>query len=257
VARAGWLRRDAQRPSGVSASHYRYVALVGHSTAADVQCQHAPALLTGRLRAERRWGRPCLAYHACIQPGPDARARLSVIQESVLNLEPSLLRVPERALHANLAWLLPVHQEFDRPKDELWQRHGPEWMAILDGIVGTAESFRLRFRHLVATDSAVIAVAGQPNRLSALRRELMSALSVPGSLSAGELVHMTLFRYAGPLRDPATLIRRLAAGTCVGVDVREVLVVREHIFPSLDYEVLRRIPLVPADPVESRRAFDQ
>ena len=213
--------------------------------AADIQREHKVHVLAGEVLVERRWGQPCLAYSACIQPGTDARADLSCFQESVLSLEPALLRVPERALHANLAWLLPVHQEFDRPKDELWQLHGPEWMSILDRILSATGSFRLRFRHLVATDSAIIAVADEPNRLSALRRKLMPALSVPGSLSAGDLVHTTLFRYAGPLRDPRTLMRRLAAGVHIDVDVHEVLVVRERIFPSLDYEVLRRVALRP------------
>jgi hypothetical protein len=222
---------------------------VGHQSAADIQREHTVPVLTGHLRVERRWGQPCLAYFACIQPGADARAGLSCIQESVLSLEPSLLRVPEQALHANFAWLLPVHQEFDRPKDELWQLHGPKWIAILDRILGATECFRLRFRHLVATDSAIIAVAEEPNRLSTLRQELMPSLSVPGSFSAGELVHATLFRYAGPLRDPPTLVRRLAAGVHVDVDVREALVVRERIFPSLDYEVLRRISLAPSKPL--------
>ena len=222
-----------------------------HPKAADLQLEHKDLVLTGQLLVERRWGQPCLAYSVCIQPGADARAGLSGIQDSVLTLEPSLLRVPEQALHANLAWLLPVHQEFDRPKDELWQLHGAEWMAILDRILGATESFRLRFRHLVATDSAIIAVAEEPNLLSALRRKLMPALSISGSLSAGELVHTTLFRYARPLRDPPTLMRRLAAGVHVAVDVREVLVVRERIFPSLDYEVLRRISLAPPSPLEA------
>lgn len=184
---------------------------MGHQTAADIQREHTVPVLTDHLLVDSRWGQPCLAYFACIQPGADARAGLSCIQESVLRLEPSLLRVPERALHANLAWLLPVHQEFDRPKDELWQLHGPEWVAML-----------------------------------------MPCLSVPGSLSAGDLVHMTLFRYARPLRDPPTLLRRLAAGVHVDVDVREVLVVRECIFPSLDYEILRRISLAPSKPREAR-----
>jgi hypothetical protein len=225
---------------------------VAHSTAADIQREHMVPVLTGHLLVERRWGRPCLAYSVCIQPGADARADLSWVQEGLLSLEPSLLRVPELALHSNLAWLLPVHQEFYRPKDELWQLHGPEWMAILEGILDATESFRLRFRHLVATDSAIIAVAEEPNRLSALRRQLMPALSVPGSLSAGELVHMTLFRYARPLRDPPRLLRRLTGGLHVNIDVREVLVIRERIFPSLDNEVLRRISLAPGAPTHIR-----
>jgi hypothetical protein len=229
---------------------------VAHPTAADIQREHMVPVLTGHLLVERRWGQPCLAYSVCIQPGADARADLSCVQEGLLSLEPSLLRVPELALHSNLAWLLPAHQEFDRPKDELWQLHSPEWMAILEGILGATESVRLRFRHLVATDSAIIAVAEEPNRISALRRRLMPALSVPGSLSAGELVHTTLFRYARPLRDPPRLMRRLTCGLDVNIDVRQVLVIRERIFPSLDYEVLRRISLAPGAPSHIRH-FDE
>ncbi len=140
----------------------------------------------GHLLVERRWGQPCLAYSVCIQPGADARADLSCVQEGLLSLEPSLL----------------------------------------------------------------------PVQSCALRRQLVPALSVPSSLSAGELVHTTLFRYARPLRDPPRLMRRLTGGLHVNIDVREVLVIRERIFPSLDYEVLRRISLEPGAPSRIRH-FDE
>jgi hypothetical protein len=65
--------------------------------------------------------------------------------------------------------------------------------------------------------------------------------------AAGDLAHTTLFRYAGPLRDPAELLRRLAASELdIDIDVSELLVVRERVFPSLDYEILHRISLAPA-----------
>jgi hypothetical protein len=218
------------------------VTAVEHVLAARVRRQHAGAVLAGRLQIERRWGRPCLAYHVCVQPGPVAAAALSAIQETVLELEPSLLRVPEQAMHANVVWLLPVHQEFSRPKDELWQRHGSEWMAILGDALGAVGIDRIRYRHLVATDSAIIAIAEEPNQLSALRRELATAMRVPGGLSAGELVHTTLFRYASPLRAPAALLGWLqAAELDIGAEVRELLVIREEVFPSLRFRVLRRI----------------
>jgi hypothetical protein len=92
-------------------------------------------------------------------PGLPPAAALATIQESTLRREPSLLRAPAPALHASLAWLLPVHQEFDRSKDELWQRHGLKWMSVLTGVLGTTQSLRLCYRHLVATASAIIAVA--------------------------------------------------------------------------------------------------
>ena len=217
--------------------------------AAGVRRQHSAAVLSNRLRLEHRWGQPCLAYNVCTRPGAAAAAALSAIQERTLSLEPSLLRVPAPALHANLAWLLPVHQEFGRPKDELWRRHGPGWISILTGVLGTAERFRLCYRRLVATDSAIIAVAGEPNRITALRRDLKPVLLVPGGLSAGELVHITLFRYATPLRDPAALLRWLAVTEFhVDVDVSEFLIVRERVFPSLDYEIVHRLALPAAGP---------
>lgn len=67
----------------------------------------------------------------------------------------------------------------------VWQQHGPQWIATLANIAGRTSSFRLRYRRLVATNSAVITVADEPNRLSALRRELIPLLDVPGSGGAG------------------------------------------------------------------------
>ena len=214
-----------------------------------MQRQHTPAVLANQLLLADRWGQPCRAYNVCIRPGPAAAAALAALQARALRLEPSLLRVPERALHISLAWLLPVHQEFDRPKDELWQRHGPQWLATLAEAAGRTSRFRLAFRHLAATSSAIITAAGEPNRLSALRRELLPLLHLPGSGSAGDLAHITLFRYARPLHDPASLLRWLAA-TQLSLDIEasELLVIRERIFPSLDYEILHHLPLAPASP---------
>ncbi len=97
---------------------------MGHPAAADAQRQYTLAVLANQLLLAHRWGRPCRACNVCIRPSSTGAAALAAIKASALRLEPSLLRVPERALHANLAWLLPMHQEFDRPEDELWQRHG-------------------------------------------------------------------------------------------------------------------------------------
>jgi len=129
-----------------------------HPAAADVQRQHAPAVLANQLQPARRWGQPCQAYNVCILPGSAGAAALASLQGRLLGLEPSLLRVPERALHANLAWLLPVHREFGRPKDEIWNQQGPQWIMTLADVAGKTGSFRLSFRSLAATSSAIITV---------------------------------------------------------------------------------------------------
>jgi hypothetical protein len=144
-----------------------------------------------------------------------------------------------------------VHQEFDRPKDELWQQHGPQWIATQAAGAGRTSSFRLSCQRLITTNSAVIAVADEPNPFSALRRELIPILHLPGSASAGDLVHITLFRYATPLRDPASLLRWLAATEFrLDVEVVELLVIRERVYPSLEYNILHRLHLAPARPAQ-------
>jgi hypothetical protein len=219
--------------------------------AAGVRRQHTAAVLANQLLLADLWGQPCRAYNVCIRPGPAAAAELAAVQARILRLEPSLLQVPQLALHTSLTWLLPVHQEFDRSKDELWQLHGPQWLATLAEAAGTTGSFGLSYRRLAATSSAIITVADEPNRLSALRRQLLPLLHLPGSGSAGDLAHMTLFRYARPLRDPASLLRELAAAEfSLDIEASELLVMRERIFPSLDYQILHRLPLVPASPAQ-------
>jgi hypothetical protein len=196
-----------------------------------------------------RWGQPCRANNVCVWPGPSPSSTLAGLQDQVLRLEPSLLRVPGPAMHASLAWLLPVHQEFGQPKDALWQRHGHRWRATVASAAATTPRFRLIFRRLVATDSAVIAVADEPNRLTALRRDLVPRLRLPGGASTGGLAHITLFRYATPLRAPARLLRWLAETEfCRGVDVNELVIVKERVFPSLDAEILHRVPLASSGP---------
>jgi hypothetical protein len=210
----------------------------------EVWRQHEATVRANQLLASARWNRPCRAYLVCVRPGAAAAAALGRVQDRALRLEPSLLRVPQRSLHTSVVWLLPVHEEFGQPKDALWQRHGPGWVGTLAATAAGTARFRLHYRKLVATDSAVIAVADEPNQLSALRRTLVPRLDLPGSTSAGRLAHVTLFRYAGPLRDPAAFADWLAVTEAgAGTEVSELLVIRERVFPALDYEVLHTLPL--------------
>jgi hypothetical protein len=219
---------------------------VGDGTLAREQRRHAPALLANRLALAHRWGRPCLAYHACVRPGPRAAAALARVQAEIFRREPSVLCVPGHGLHANVVWLLPSGEEFAVPKDELWRRNSAQWLAVLAGAARRAEPFRLRFHRLLATGAAVAAVAAEPSGITSLRRMLSQALDVPGSMTAGELAHLTLLRYGAPLADPAGLLgHAVSARLEVTASVRELLVVRETVFPCLRAEVLARLPLGP------------
>ncbi len=215
-----------------------------HSSAVALQRWYAPSVQANRLVLAHRWGQPFLAYDVTVRADPAGAAVLSALQDPLSELEPSLLRLPEENLHTTAAFLLPGSAEFDRPKDELWHQNGARWLAQLEELAAATPRFTLAFRRLVVTDVAIIAVAEEPNGLSAFRQRLRTVMDVPGNSHRCDLVHATLLRYSAPLRDPAALLELAAAlSVRADFDVSELVVAREHTFPFLGYDVLRRLKL--------------
>jgi hypothetical protein len=212
----------------------------------DIQARHAPAVLAGDLKLCTTWGTPGVGFLLLFRPDPAASAALAEIQEQVLALEPGLLRQPEAQLHTSVAWLLPVGREFSKPKDALWAEHGADWLTAVAAITEGIPPMRLRYRRLVVTDAAIIAVAEEPTPVGGFRRELTAALGLPWPIthSSVEIVHTTLFRYQRPLSDPAGLLRKLEAmPVAIESAVSELLMVRESMYFTFSYEVLQRLPL--------------
>src|SRR6266571_6207795 len=74
----------------------------------------------------------------------------------------------------------------------------------------------------------------QPARhVAYTKRRGRAHLHLPGSGDAGDLIHITLSGYARPLRDPASLLRWPAATQFhLDIDISELLVIRERVFPA-------------------------
>lgn len=212
-----------------------------------MRARDATAVLGNDLQFDERWGQPCLAYNVFVEPDPAGRAELAGIQDQVSRREPGLLRLAPDCLHITAVNLLGLYDEFDRPKDELWQERGATWLAQLTKLAAKTEPFRLQYRQVVATRTAVIAIADEPNELTSFRTAARSALDVPGRLAnSHEIVHTTLFRYARPLRDPAGLLAWLASAEFLArLRVSDLVVAREHAYPFAGYDVLRRLRLEP------------
>ncbi len=213
--------------------------------AAQVQAEHAPAVRAGRLQLAGQWGQPCRGYLIIARPPAAMITALAAVQDQVLAAEPGLSRQPARALHSTTGFLIPVFQPVDGDKDEIWRQHGPAWLAAIAAAAAAEPGpLRLSFRRLVATDAAIIAVADAPNPVEGLRGRLAADLDLRWPLTKGPLVHVSLFRYRQPLRDPARLLALLAAiDAGIETEIGELLVVRETTFPLLEYEVEQRVPI--------------
>ena len=145
----------------------------------------------------------------------------------------------------SVAWLLAVHAGYRAPKDSLWERHANRWTAELRRIAAESKAFRITYEHVVATDSAVIVLARPTGPVNRIRRMIGERLILPSETrNEADLVHTTLFRFGGPLSDPEGFLAMLegesANATC---EVDELVVSKELVYPSLQTEVLERIPL--------------
>lgn len=148
----------------------------------------------------------------------------------------------------SVAWLLAVHRSYSVPKDVLWARHGAQWMARLQQIARSYGPFEICYHALVATDSAVIAVAEPCEPMNELREKIRNELDLPTeSRNGGRLVHTTVCRYRGPFADPVSFVNRVSGcSLAVRSPVRTLEVSRELVYPSLKTVVLAQVPFAAA-----------
>jgi hypothetical protein len=148
----------------------------------------------------------------------------------------------------SVAWLLAVHASYTVAKDFLWERYGEEWTAELNRIAAQSTGFRIAYEHVVATETAVIALAEPTELVNRISQMIRERLQLPAETrNEADLVHTTLFRYRGPLSDPEKFLAKLedtSAGVAAAAEVDELVVSKELVYPSLEAEVLARLPLV-------------
>ena len=207
---------------------------------------HREKVARNEVRVSPLWAQPCQAYNVQIELDPRTKSSLEKIQQSLKQAEPNLLVCPQTTLHVRLAWLLAVHASYPVAKDSFWERYEEEWTTELIRIAAQSTGFRITYEHVVATDSAVIALAQPSEPVNRIREMIRERLRLPAETrNEADLVHTTLFRYRGALCDPekflAMLEEDMSADATAEVD--ELVVSRELVYPSLETEVLGRLPL--------------
>ncbi len=214
--------------------------------AMELREAHREKVARNEVRVDGLWARPCRAYNVQIELDPRTKASLGETQQILKRAEPKLLVCPRETLHVSVAWLLAVHASYPVAKDPLWERHGGEWTAALNRIVAQSMGFRITYDHVVATDSAVIALARPTEPVNRIREMIREHLRLPPQTrNEADLVHTMLFRrYLGPLSDPAEFLAALEDTSIrATAEVDGLVVSKELVYPSLRAEVLARLPL--------------
>jgi hypothetical protein len=140
---------------------------------------HRVKVTRNEVRVSPLWARPCRAYNVQIELDSRTKASLEKIQQSLRQAEPTLLVCPRETLHVSVAWLLAVHASYQVAKDSLWERHAEEWTTELRRIADQNTGFRIIYKHVVATDSAVIALAQPSEPVNRIREAIRERLRLP------------------------------------------------------------------------------
>ena len=213
--------------------------------AIELREAHRDKVARNEVRGSPLWAQSCQAYNVQIELDSNTKTSLGRAQRALTQAEPNLLACPPQTLHVSVAWLLAVHAGYPVDKDSLWERHGDEWTTGLKRIAAQSTSFRITYENIVATDSAVIALAGPTEPVNRIRGMIRERLRLPPETrNEADLVHTTLFRYRGPLSDPEKFLAAIQATRADAVaEVEELVVSKELVYPSLEAEVLARLPL--------------
>ena len=213
--------------------------------AIELREAHREKVARNEVRVDKLWARPCRAYNVQIELDPRTKASLGETQQALKRAEPNLLVCPQETLHVSVAWLLAVRASYPVDKDSLWERHEGEWTGELNCIAAQSAGFRITYEHVVATDSAVIALARPTEPVNRIREMIRERLRLhPETRNEADLVHTTLFRYRGPLSDPSKFLAVLEDTSAEATaEVDELVVSKELVYPSLRAEVLEHLPL--------------
>ena len=192
---------------------------------------------SARFMVDDMWGAECSGYHLQFRPEADVIERIVSLQDHIESHFEHLLRVPPEALHMTVLILLPPNRE-KAALDRIWTRVGPRCIEAGSRLCASLDAIPVEWSTVRAYDKAIVLAGDAHAHLQKLRADVVDAVSEPACRpSPPRLAHVTLFRYAD--LDP-----RLAGfeTRCepITADLREIRLVREDRYPSLEFEVLRR-----------------
>lgn len=199
-----------------------------------------------QIEADLLWLQACLAYNLQIAVAPEPAQRLCEVVSGIVESEPALLACPPATYHLSVLNLLPVRDPDMDAKQRAWEINGARWHELAEVEIRRHSQYEIRLTSLVATRSALIAVAVDSPPTVELRRSLTKSLGLDLG-PVPELTHVTLARYRGAFSAPHQLLDQVEQVRFdVPITVDRLRLVRERVYPSVDLDLIAELPLADA-----------
>ena len=188
------------------------------------------------------WYKECSAIN--IQYFFDQKEQLffQSLQSNILKKsgEP-LLICPPNSLHISISFVLNVKETFQNSKDQIWENIKDECLEELDFVAQTQAVIKVVFEKLIATDSAVIAIAPDIEAIQELRRKINKVEPIrKWGKNYSNIVHTTLFRYKEKLNNPVRFQHILDEYRVnCHVTIPQFDLVKELRYPSIETELIK------------------
>jgi len=208
----------------------------------DKISQYHRLVARNELIVDQFWKKHCFAVNIQFLLPTPIQKEFSQIQQFLLQGNKEALRkCPTETLHISVAFLIGVKQTYSHDRQELWENIESRCLHSIEHICKKQKAFTITFNRLVATDSAIIIVGTDCGEMQKVRHSLVSNVPIPKETSNGfDIIHSTLFRYRGPLDQPAKLLNYVNCWSAeIPVNIDGISVIKEFVYPSLKIEPIK------------------
>ncbi len=209
--------------------------------------KHRQKFLDDDIEFDAMWGKPIKGVTLQIDLSEEVRSAVCKLQDELRALEPdALLLTPRLFQHISFNQVVYWGGTYKLGHDQTWEAIEEDFLFRFQQLDNKFSSFPISFVNVIPLNSAIIwAALDNHDEMQALRAALKETLPFPSETTKDNtFIHTTIARYKTKLRDPKRVIQLLESfQTTMTMKVKEIILRKEKLYPSLETSELARIRL--------------
>lgn len=203
--------------------------------------------LANEIEPDVMWDKSIKGVTLQIDLSEKVRDAVCKLQNQLITLEPdALLLTPRPSQHISFNQVIYWGGQYKLGLNQTWTAIEKDFLSKLQNLDNRLPSFTISFVKLIPMTTAIIWAALDDNdEMQKLRSMLKSSLPFPlETMKENTFIHTTVARYKTKLRDPQRIIQLFEKyQTPITMEVKEIILRKENLYPSLETTELARIRL--------------
>lgn len=209
--------------------------------------QHRQKFLDNDIAFDAMWGKPIKGVTLQIDLSDTMRSAVDRLQNELSKLEPkALLLTPRPFQHISFNQVVYWDGQYKLGCKQAWAAIENDFLTAFQKLDNKFPSFTISFLKRIPMTSAIIWTAvDNHDEMQILRDTLRTELPFPyETTKENTFIHTTVARYREKLRNPHSVLQLLEKyQSTVTMEIKEIILRKEHMYPSLETTDLARIRL--------------